>query len=76
MPEHCAGYTTRLPEVCEATHARLHWGKGELSCWTDGEPVTEPVRVAIEILETEYGCVERWAMTSESEGGGRRDGNR
>jgi len=66
-PEWCAGYTTKLPEVSEATMARLHWSKGNLPMGS----APEDLLTAIVILEGANSSVEHWRMTPVSEGGGR-----
>lgn len=48
--KHCPGYTTKLPEVIEASWARFYLEKGSLAQWSD-TPITEHVREAIQILE-------------------------
>lgn len=45
----CPGYTTNLPEVIEASHARFFMEKGSLPQWSD-EPITEHTRHALMIL--------------------------
>lgn len=48
--EHCPGYTTKLPEVVEASWAR-HWlEKGNIDQWSD-MPITQQTRDAVQILE-------------------------
>jgi hypothetical protein len=68
----CPGYTTQLPEVFETLRARTHWKNGQLATFCGGAP-TENQQLAIEVLDGECARFERWAMTPESEGGGRRD---
>jgi hypothetical protein len=36
--EHCAGYTSRLPQVIEVARAFLHWEKGQLQLRHDDPP--------------------------------------
>ena len=64
-PTVCAGYTTRLPEVLEAATERLHWDKGALT-----EPLSEPMKLAIEVLEGAALDVEAWLRKPAKEGGG------
>ena len=42
--EHCAGYTTSLPEVIEVARARFHWDKGALAHVLAGEPLSESLQ--------------------------------
>ena len=67
----CAGYTAKLPEVIEATHARAHWNQGALEQFLLGHEANEDLLYAILILNGEYNALEGWAMTPASEGGGR-----
>lgn len=71
-PTVCAGYTTKLPEVREASLARVHWNTGNIGAVFGGDPPGEDILNAIVILESAHNQVERWRMTPVSEGGGGR----
>lgn len=64
----CAGYTAHLPEVIEASIARVHWLKGNLSAWDESK---EDLLNAIVVLDGASNEVQRWSMTPAEEGGGR-----
>lgn len=66
----CAGYTTNLPEVVEATIARVHWSKGNAAIIADGEQPSEDLLNAIVVLESEYNALQHWIMTPSKDGGG------
>jgi hypothetical protein len=69
-PTVCVGYTTNLPEVNETSLARLHWSKGAVDAYAQGEP-SEALLDSIVILEgAEAHCSSYW-MTPKEEGGGR-----
>lgn len=70
-PSMCAGYLVHLPEVIEASRARVHWNKGAIVPFCDGGRPTEPLLVAIEVLESECNAFEHWALTKVADGGGR-----
>lgn len=57
----CPGYACGLPEVIEASHARLFFDKGELSQFCDGKTATPMLRDAITILECEASRVMDWS---------------
>lgn len=59
-PTVCPGYTCGLPEVIEASHARLHWSKGALKLYA--KKPTPQLLSAITILEREINRVQDWAM--------------
>ncbi len=61
VPDVCPGYTTALPEVIETSHARLHWEKGGLGLWAQGE-VTEQQMQAITVLEMASNAAQSWAI--------------
>lgn len=65
----CVGYLLRMPEVHEVPAARLHWSKGQLEHWCDGQP-TEHLLAAIVECETSINAYEVWRMTPTSKGGG------
>jgi hypothetical protein len=65
----CPGYSTQLPEVIETVRAHRHWSKGAWGVRDLGAPLT----LAIEIFEGAANEFQSWSMTSESEGGGRRE---
>jgi len=58
-PSVCPGYSCGLPEVIEASHARMHWQKGELVSFTRKPPRPE-LMTAITILELESNRAEGW----------------
>ena len=60
-PSVCPGYSTKLPEVREASWARLHWERGSLREWARGEP-TDQLIEAIEVLEVQTSKVERYCF--------------
>jgi hypothetical protein len=72
-PKTCPGYTTTLPEVIEASQARLFFGKGELLAFTGGEPPTDALRASIVHLEIAAGEMQEWLLTPKSKGGGGAD---
>lgn len=53
----CAGYTTRLPEVREASVHHLHWSKGALRDRIGGRPTMQTMDM-IEVLASEQHAVE------------------
>lgn len=61
-PTVCPGYTTRLPEVIEASRARLHWSKGSLREYLGDSSPTELLMDAIVTLEVEANDAERWSI--------------
>jgi hypothetical protein len=65
---HCAGYTTRLPEVIEIARARTHWDKGHLVEFCGGQP-TQPMMIGIEIIDASAHQLESALMTPRSKGG-------
>jgi hypothetical protein len=71
-PTVCPGFTTNLPEVVEASRARLHWNKGQLAMRFGGEP-TEALLLSIEVLEIEAARCQEWSSTPESQGGGAKE---
>ena len=58
-PEACPGYTTKLPEVIEASEARFYLHNGSLSLLVDDE-LSDGLRSSIAILETEDNSVMSW----------------
>lgn len=60
----CAGYTTALPEVAEASWARVYFEKGSLAQWSDA-PITERTRDAIQTLS--IACDEEQAYQLEEQ---------
>jgi hypothetical protein len=70
-PKICAGYTTSLPEVVEASLAHAHWRHGQLAVFCGGAP-TEDLMQAVLILEGAYNAVDLWRVTPANEGGGAR----
>jgi hypothetical protein len=68
--ETCAGYTTSLPEVREASLARVHWDTGNLSTWCGSDAASEDLLNAIVIIVGASNDVQRWCMTPSAEGGG------
>jgi hypothetical protein len=63
----CPGYTTRLPDVVYVSRARLHWSMGELGTFLGGEPPSEALLLALEILEVESRRAESWALANRPE---------
>lgn len=68
--EHCAGYTTTLPEVIEVARARFHWEKGALGLALGRAPLSEALELGIELLESASNRMQSWRMTPAIEGGG------
>lgn len=68
-PTVCVGYTSKLPEVIETSRARLHWSKGSLSAFTQGEQPTESLVVAIEVLDVETSQMENWVVSNPKKEG-------
>lgn len=60
-PTTCRGYTVTLPEVIEASRARLHWSKGQLEVFTRSPPA-ESLVLAVEILEGSVLSTQDWMM--------------
>lgn len=61
FPSVCPGYTTRLPEVIEIARARLHWSKGAITAFCNGQP-RSALLVGIEILEGASNEAQQWAI--------------
>jgi hypothetical protein len=60
-PTTCPGYSCSLPEVMEVARARVHWKEGGgLRDFSD-EPITDHLRVGVEILEGATQQMQRWA---------------
>lgn len=68
-PTVCAGYTTSLPEVLEATKARVHWKMGQLGEYL-GERAQPELLDSVLILEAEVNSVDVWRITPAKDGGG------
>jgi hypothetical protein len=66
----CPGYSTSLPEVIEVARAHRHWSKGNYQV-ADREPRDAMVG-ALEIFDGALAEFQAWAMTSETDGGGRK----
>lgn len=62
----CPGYTTGLPEVLEAAHAR-HW-KHDLPMWARGEP-TRLLMLGVQILDGAYNELTDKKMMPAEKGG-------
>lgn len=62
QPITCVGYLVNLPEVSEASRARLHWSNGAIVQFG----YSENLLAAIEILEGECNSVERYMMEDRS----------
>lgn len=73
-PTICIGYTRTMPEVIEVARARLHWDKGQLGVYCDGEQPTEVLRNLIEVIDAEYHGLELYEMTPVEKGGGMATG--
>lgn len=69
-PVICAGYTTRLPEVIEATRGHFHLTKGSLEVHMRGETITDLYEHAIETIAVEQSHVDYYRSTPMSKGGG------
>lgn len=67
----CAGYTTRLPEVSEATRAHAWATRGQLDVFLGGERANENLLAYIDIFGSEVESLKLWMVTSIEEGGGR-----
>lgn len=61
FPSVCAGYTVHLPEVVEAHIARIHWEKGELTQFANGQASTELLN-AIVIHNSAVNAVQLWSV--------------
>jgi hypothetical protein len=59
-PTTCPGYTCNLPEVVYVSRARFHWTKGQLAAFLGGEPASEALLLAIELLEIEANRARDW----------------
>lgn len=70
QPTICPGYTTSLPETIECARAWKWWSKGQLAAFVDSAPVTDAVKLGIEICETSMASFDRWRMTPANKGGG------
>lgn len=66
----CVGYLRQMPEVREVTHARLHWDKGDVHVFTEGEQPTENLLHGIVTLDVAIRAVDIWRATPASRGGG------
>jgi hypothetical protein len=60
----CQGYSTKLPEVIEASYARSWWEKGQLREWAEGEP-TAALRVAIDHLNSQVHAAAAHSMEDD-----------
>jgi hypothetical protein len=66
LPEVCPGYACKLPEVVEASRARLHWEKGTLRERCGGEP-TDATLAALEELEVAAGHCQAWTVEQSNQ---------
>lgn len=66
----CPGYTTKLPEVIEASHAHAHWNKHDIRVATGGAEPTHALVTAVEVIAGAASAVQEWCMTPASKGGG------
>lgn len=71
-PTTCVGYTSKLPEVIEASRAHAHWDKGDLRIATSGEVPTDALVLAVEVIASESHRTQEWLMTPAKDGGGGR----
>lgn len=73
-PKHttCPGYTTKLPEVIEASHANAWASKHDIRVATHGEEPTPALVLAVEVVAGAANAVQEWLMTPASQGGGGR----
>jgi hypothetical protein len=60
-----------MPDVTEVFMARMHWEKGALGAYCQGDAPTEVLLDSLAILEAEISAVESWMMTPKKDGGGR-----
>lgn len=66
----CAGYSTKLPEVAEASRASYWLKRGDLRAFLDGERPTEHLVDAIDIYDTAAAHKDNYYMTPADKGGG------
>lgn len=66
----CAGYTTNLPEILEATIARASAKLGALDHFCEGGVASEELLHSIILLDSEYSAAEHWITTPSKDGGG------
>jgi hypothetical protein len=66
-PDICVGFLCSLPEVIEASRARLHWSKGALREWAGSKP-SRRLFECIETLEVAANQAEGWAMKNPEKG--------
>jgi hypothetical protein len=58
----CPGYLIALPQIGEAIRAHSWWTRGELGTLLGGELPTPVAIDAIDILQSEVGALESWAI--------------
>jgi hypothetical protein len=66
----CPGYTTKLPEVVEASHAHAHWNKHDIRIATGGDEPNRALVMAVEVVAGAANATQEWLMTPASKGGG------
>jgi len=69
-PTACPGFTTTLPETIEIARAWRWWSKSQLASFVDGAPVSDALKIGIEMFDGVISEFERWKMTPSSKGGG------
>jgi hypothetical protein len=69
-PTVCVGYSMNLPEVIEVALARMHWEKGAIESYCQGQP-SEQLLDGLAVLDSSVSEMQLWAMTPTKEGGGR-----
>lgn len=67
----CPGYTTKLPEVVEASRLHWWWSKGQLRDRVEGGVVNDRVIEVVEIIGAEVAAVEAHEIDERSKKAGR-----
>lgn len=65
----CPGYTCGLPEVVEASRARVWRDKGSLRDFTKGEQPSDALMLAIDILDAETARATDWSIKNPKKDG-------
>lgn len=66
----CAGYTTNLPEVVEASVAYRHWKHGALDRWIGKDEPDDALLDSLLVIENTCKQFEVWISTPAKDGGG------
>ena len=66
----CPGYTTKLPEVVEASRLHWWWSKGQLRDRVEGNRVNDRVIQVVEIFGAEVSAVEAHEIEKQRKKGG------